>query len=73
MSNKRRKSIGSQKIARNLAIRVLRGATKAGTPPPGHSRTYSRTDITLDANYHAHGDKLREQLHHYTAAYWRGA
>ena len=71
MSNKRRKRIGSQKIARNLAIRVLRGATKAGTPPPGHSQLYARND--LDANYHAHGDKLREQLHHYTAAYWRGA
>ena len=36
MSNRRRKRTGSQKIARNLAIRIRRGAVKAGNPLPGH-------------------------------------
>lgn len=72
MSNKRRKSIGSQKIARNLAIRIRRGAVKAGNPLPGHSRIY--TDGThLDAAYTSHGQQLWEHITHHTDAYWRGA
>lgn len=38
MSNKRRKSIGGAKIARNLAVRIRRGAVRLGNPMPGHGR-----------------------------------
>ena len=70
MSNKRRKATGSTSIARNLAIRIRRGAAKAGTPLPGHSRIYNRDD--LDASYTTHGQQLRDELERHTDAYWRG-
>jgi hypothetical protein len=35
MSNRRRKTIGQEKIRRNLLRRVVRGARKAGAPLPG--------------------------------------
>jgi hypothetical protein len=35
MSSRRRKTIGQEKIRRNLLRRVVRGARKAGAPLPG--------------------------------------
>ena len=71
MSNRRRKRTGSQKIARNLAIRIRRGAHKLGNPLPGDSHIY--TDCNIDEKYRAHGEQLRTNLEQHTAAYWRGA
>ena len=70
MSNRRRKNTGNKKIARNLAIRIRRGAVKLGNPLPGHSRTY--TTKHLEAKYAAHGEQLRERIALHTAAHWRG-
>lgn len=70
MSNKRRKRIGSQKIAYNLAIRIRRGAVKAGNRLPGESRTYERDDLT--EAYQLHGSKIAT-ANRITDAYWRGA
>lgn len=68
MSNRRRKRTGSSKIARNLAIRIRRGAAKAGTPLPGDSRIYERDD--LEAAYVVRGHELRESRSELTAAYF---
>lgn len=38
MSNRRRKTHGQTKLQRNLLVRVIRGARKAGTPLPGHGK-----------------------------------
>lgn len=68
MSNRRRKRIGSQKIARNLAIRIRRGAERAGTPLPGYSIVYRHPHIS-DA-YLAHGVDVANRSDALTASYW---
>jgi hypothetical protein len=62
MSNRRRKTIGSQKIARNLAIRIRRGAHKMGNPLPGHGRNTPTNNTT----------HLQQHTSNHTDAYWRG-
>jgi len=69
MSNKQRKNRGSQKIARNLYIRLRRGAVKAGTPLPGDGAWRAGHDAAVTTR----GAQLREDIDRYTAAYWRGA
>lgn len=68
MSNKRRKSRGSAKIARNLAIRLRRGAEKLGNTTAGRSKVYELEH--LEASYKTRGEKLREDVERHTAAYW---
>lgn len=62
MSNKRRKRTGTKKLLTNRLIRVLRGAHKNGTPPPGYGRNTPTADIT----------KLQTQLAEHTNNYWHG-
>jgi hypothetical protein len=57
MSNKRRKSIGSAKIARNRTLRVVRGALKAGNPLPG----CGFMPVEATAALRQHSDKAWQQ------------
>ena len=71
MSNKRRKRIGSQKIARNLAIRNRRGAVKLGNPLAGEGVIYRHPHAS--AQLIERGTQLMADTERHTANYWRGA
>ena len=63
MSNKRRKSIGTAKLKRNRAMRVIRGALKAGAPLPGDGGQFQAPDgWALDGRLEAQGKALRDEV-----------
>lgn len=67
MSNKRRTNRGNQKIARNLFIRLRRGAVKAGVPLPGNGAW--RSEYPTDASVAKRSQELKD-LMATTDAYW---
>lgn len=74
MSNKRRKSIGSQKILRNRLIRIARGARHHNTNWPGDGRTYNPPDgWTLSPQLEARRNELVNDMQTHVVPYWRGA
>ena len=77
MSNRRRKAIGSQKIKRNLLIRIARGARHHNTEWPGDGRTYNADRLPdgwqLSTSTATRGQELREQMQTHVVPYWRGA
>lgn len=74
MSNKRRKTIGSTKIKRNLLVRIARGARKSGTPWPGYGRAYDADRLEDGWQFStataARGQELRDQMR-LIGPYWR--
>jgi hypothetical protein len=73
MSNKRRKSIGQEKLLRNRMIREHRGR-RNGEPIAGDGRAFKAPD-----GWHLHGERvhrktqLRTDFERLVAPYWRGA
>lgn len=76
MSNKRRKTIGSTKIKRNLLVRIARGARKSGTPWPGYGRAYSphllESGWELSPALDLRGQKLRDEMRTLVMPHWKG-
>ena len=76
MSNRRRKTIGSQKIKRNLLIRIARGCRHHNTDWPGDGRTYNPDKLPdgwqLSADLHNRGQQHRNDMQTHVTPYWRG-
>lgn len=76
MSNKRRKTIGSTKIKRNLLVRIARGARKSGAPWPGDGRAYNSHRLErgweLSPALELRGQEFRDQMRTLVGPYWKG-
>jgi hypothetical protein len=73
MSNKRRKSIGQEKLLRNRMIREHRGR-RSGEPIAGDGRAFKAPDgWVLSAERERRRDQLADTFQRLVAPYWRGA
>ena len=73
MSNKRRKSLGSAKLKRNLMIRIARGCERRKAPWPGDGRQYRAPEgWILAPSVERRRDELQDTMRDLVHSYYRG-